>query len=508
MKTWYFLLFFTLISLGVKAKSWLVPEGENLLDGNGNYAQVNPGDTVFLTGTKNLLIIRNFSGTKAQNITFSNLENQVFKINATGGFGLSVQNCEFIRVKGQNVDGQKGIQIKVPNGVGVGVGYLSQNWELNNLEIGPSKAPGILAKTDPDCSFSSTRENFKQIGGKILHCYIHDAGTEGIYFGSSAYEGLKVNCGGKDTNLIPHLIEHGEIAYNLVENTGWDAIQVASALHTSIHHNTIIGDSQNEQTSHQNGIIAGLGFSGRIYNNLIINGNGNGIFSMARDSLLIDNNVIINPGYRSKNGGRYGIFVNLENPEIRVLQVCNNLILNPRYQGFHARLSNQISFSSFINNVISWNDSLYGNSQELISDPLTKLMYSHNNHISTNDNLDTYYFIQDSLDQRKNGFTTDQGTLPDLAIATDFWNRPRVDASGKIDIGPFEYQASTTGIAARPAADPNCLKEITTSLKLEPESIKLVSLEGKVFSGKVWSQLPPATYIVLHGTCRIALQKQ
>ncbi|MGB0167424.1 MAG: hypothetical protein ACPF8V_11285, partial [Luteibaculum sp.] len=82
-------------------------------------------------------------------------------------------------------------------------------------------------------------------------------GTEGIYFGSSAYGGFRITCSGSDTVVEPHLIIRGEIAGNIIKNAGWDAIQVASALNTNIHHNTILNDSRARQNFHMNGIIAG-----------------------------------------------------------------------------------------------------------------------------------------------------------------------------------------------------------------------------------------------------------
>ena len=501
---------FVFLSSLVMATSWPISEAEYIIDGKANFVNVQPGDTLILEGQKNILIIRNLKGTPENPIVITNKAGRIFSINSTAGFGISIQGCSHIRLVGRPINKVCGIQVTVPNGVGVGVGYFSENWEINGLEIGPTKAPGILAKTDPDCSFTSTRDKFTQQGGKILSCYIHDTGTEGIYFGSSAYNGLSVRCGNEDTLLMPHLIYNAEVAHNLVKNTGWDAIQIASTLNSSVHHNTVINDSKVEQRSHMNGIIAGLGFSGHIYNNLILNGNGNGIFSMARDSLIIDNNIIINPGYASSNGGQYGIFLNLESEESKWLQVNNNLIANPRYQAFHSSLHPNMEYAGFINNIISYNDSLTGNSQELISSPLTALSELASNHINTEINLNQYYYNKDSLDQRNNGFTTNSGILPLFVNSVDFYNRPRIDNSGIIDMGPFEYHDVSTAINSYSISNQPCIEDFLSILQgSNAQSLQIISLNGQILEGADWAKLPRGLYIIREpqGTCSIPIYK-
>ena len=63
---------------------------------------------------------------------------------------------------------------------------------------------------------------------KIHDCYLHHIADEGFYIGSSKYTGQTIyQC--DEIVVLPHIIEGVSIYDNIVENTGWDGIQVSSA---------------------------------------------------------------------------------------------------------------------------------------------------------------------------------------------------------------------------------------------------------------------------------------
>ncbi|TXC77129.1 right-handed parallel beta-helix repeat-containing protein [Luteibaculum oceani] len=496
MKNLLFYLFTLSTFYTLQAETYLLPNGEQILDGKDNYNFILPGDSIILQGSASFLIIRNFAGTKEAPIVFTNQKGSVFNIASEIGFGVSIQNSKHVILSGQKVGELHGIKVAVPNGSGIGVGYLSEEWELNGIEVGPTKSPGILAKTDPNCDFNSTREKFVQSGGKILNCFIHDTGTEGIYFGSTAYNGLKVNCNGKDTTLMPHFILNGEIAYNTVVNSGWDGIQMSSTLNGKVHHNTVLSDSRSNQSFQKNGIITGRGFSGEVYSNIVLNGEGNGIFSMGRDSLFYENNIIFNPGYSSRNGGQFGIYVSIDHGEAKYLQVNNNLIANPRFQAFHCILGSDLSDAIFVNNIISYNDSLHGKKiEDIISTPRAPLTLNATNHITEENNLYNYYYLNDSLDQRQNGFTVNQGTPLSLHNPLDYYDRNRIDISGKIDIGPFEYHP-TTSIIKKGEIDRQCISALIQELKKGSAQLLIYHIDGKNYTGYPVEELKKGIYIL------------
>ncbi|MGB0167425.1 MAG: right-handed parallel beta-helix repeat-containing protein, partial [Luteibaculum sp.] len=232
---------------------------------------------------------------------------------------------------------------------------------------------------------------------------------------------------------------------------------------------------------------------------IIINGEGNGIFCKGRDSIRIENNVILNPGYSQGPGsGQYGIYLNIENDEAKSLVVNNNLISNPRYQAFHARLGSGVSEAIFANNLISYNDSLQGDENELVSIPLGALTLDRENHINQADQLDKYYWLKDSLDQRKNGFTSDRGVWLDGMLEIDFYDRPRNPSISLPDIGPFEYQDSSTGIRNLEHT-PSCAqfqKEIFKEL-LAPENL-VFSLTGTEITLEERTKTAAGIYIVVN----------
>jgi hypothetical protein len=103
---------------------------------------------------------------------------------------------------------------------GLAIGGGASDFELDCLEIARAEFAGIVAKTDNDSS--ATMRNVK-----VHDLYVHDTGSEGIYFGS--------------TQAQPqHAFENLEIYDNRFLRTGTEALQVGQQGDgCEIHHNVL-----------------------------------------------------------------------------------------------------------------------------------------------------------------------------------------------------------------------------------------------------------------------------
>lgn len=272
-------------------------------------------------------------------------------------YGIKIGDCQNLKIDGL-VDGERKIKILKTKGVGISIDDRSTDIEIAWVEIANTGLSGISAKSDPDCSFNTTRDSFLMKNIVIRNNFLHDIGLEGMYIGSSYFAGRTIQCGGKDTTVLPHVNENVHIFNNFIYKTGYDGIQVSSTVKDSyIHDNTIWYDSQLKQPGQMSGIIIGAGNALECYNNTIIHGAGHGIEIHGQGGRVF-NNVIIENGrsYRPNTQGVYaepGIFVgyNLYNPENLPYLFYNNTIYHPKSEGI--KFSNtHSSLNEFINNAI------------------------------------------------------------------------------------------------------------------------------------------------------------
>jgi hypothetical protein len=101
---------------------------------------------------------------------------------------------------------------------GLSIGGKASDFELDCLEVARAEFAGIVAKTDNDGA--ATMKNVK-----VHDLYIHDTGSEGVYFGS--------------TQMQPqHAFENLQIYDNRFLRTGTEAIQIGQQGDgLSVHHN-------------------------------------------------------------------------------------------------------------------------------------------------------------------------------------------------------------------------------------------------------------------------------
>ena len=311
------------------------------------YQNVKPGDTlVFTSGAKNYLLIKNFHGSPGKPLVMINSGGPVI-IDTDHYYGISIANCQYIKFTGTGDPSQTyGFQVKrVANGSGLGIGELSSDFEIDHVSIENCKIGGLYAKTDPDCSLTSVRSNFTQYNTIIHDNYIANVADEGMYIGSTKYDGQTVFCNGKDTVLMPSLLDGVRVFNNIVKYSGWDGIQVSSAYKDcQIYNNTILFDSQAESNAQMSGIMIGGGTKCDCFNNFISQGKGDGIESHGLGGTRIINNIILDAGRSfwpaDLTQMKYGIYISDNNSSV---YISNNNIINPKSDG--------IRFASVTGNV-------------------------------------------------------------------------------------------------------------------------------------------------------------
>jgi len=326
---------------------------------------VQPGDTLcFTPGYRSFIQFKNIHGTANAPVIIKN-GNGVTLISSESSYGIKLNNCSFIKLTGSGFPQVPyGISIsKVTDGSGISIDNESTDVEIERVEVSNTKIGGLYAKTEPDypgnCSFPAVRDRFTMYNTIIHDCYFHDIGDEGMYIGSSKYKGQTVNhC--NDTVVLPHVLIGVKVYNNILERTGWDAIQVSSAVSDcEIFNNTVINDSYAEVTYQMSGILIGGGSNCDCYNNKILNGKGDGIDYLGFGDNMIYNNLIVKPGitYQPFDSSyayqKHGIWIgDIETPANMELKIFNNTIINPRNYGLkiHNQKLNKVIIQ---NNIIA-----------------------------------------------------------------------------------------------------------------------------------------------------------
>ena len=321
--------------------TYVVPAGVSIID--GAILGIEPGSVIGLDAniTYGALKFRNITGTPDQPIIIKNCGGTVTIDGATSHDALKTENSKHFRITGGNVDGTYGIVVTGAR-MGVNLGGLSTNFEVDHVKIVSTGFAGIMAKTDPGCDASTWRENFLMEDVALHHNYISDTGGEGIYAGNSFYMGMNTSCGVK----YPHEIHNISIYSNILKNTGWDAIQLGCATRgASIHGNTIENYGVLNVDVQNSGIQIGAGTGGLCYNNLIRKGPGNGMGVFGIGDNVIFNNII-------DQAGNFGIFCDERDTPGEGFKFLNNTILNSGSDGIRI-YAELVPMNVIANNIIA-----------------------------------------------------------------------------------------------------------------------------------------------------------
>jgi hypothetical protein len=448
-----------------KNTSFRIETDKLYLDGNSQeFKNVHPGDTLlFVAGNRDYLLIKNFLGAPDKPIVMINSGGEV-TIDTDHYYGISIQNCRYFKLTGTG-DAKEtyGFQIKrVANGSGIGIGSLSSDFEIDHISIENCLTAGLYAKTDPDCTLTSVRGTFTQYNTIIHDNYIANAGNEGLYVGSTKYSGQTVNCNGKDTLLLPSLLNGVKVYNNIIKYSGWDGIQVSSASKNCyIHNNTVLFDSQAKYGSQMSGIIIGGGSKCDCYNNFIADGKGDGIESHGLGGYRIFNNIIVNAGRsflpNDPTQMKHGIFlsdVSTQNDSSFFIQ--HNAIINPKSDGI--RFSSIRSRKNLIaSNVIinpgnfpyyeNGNTSFKGSDSYILLPNQQTEVSILDNFLSRN--ISDAGFVSTRLEtpedfKLKSVSPLIDAAFPDKKMTYDFAGFPRPFGT-RSDIGAYEYDATYSG---------------------------------------------------------------
>lgn len=281
----------------------------------GDVRGVKPGDVICVQGgVRGQLRFFNVVGTEADPIVIKNCGGQVV-INATGGGQAGVALCfngnKYFHVTGTGDPAHTyGFKVGGETHATVEAQGRATNFEMDHIEVVSSGFAGFMIKTDPDAGERNVRPEdpdavdggFTMYDVSVHDCYIHDMlpDGEGIYMGHSFWStGVpKVKGGDPTDRQYSHSIYGAKIYNNVIERTGREAIQAGSVVEGLEIYNNKIYDYgyKNPNIAQNNGIQIGEGSSGRIYNNLLVNGpdgGSRGIYLLGFGHNFVYNNVII-----------------------------------------------------------------------------------------------------------------------------------------------------------------------------------------------------------------------
>jgi len=388
MKNWKnipVLLFLLLSQIIYAQNSIIIPvSSKNIDSSTPKYSSINPGDTLLVeAGIRESLLFANIQGTQENPIVIINSGGRVI-FETDRSYGIDLRNCSHIKLTGTgDVNERYGFLISdLPNenSVGIGVGYKSTNFEIENIEISHVSFAGILAKTNPTCEdISSGRGMFVQRNSFIHDLYIHDVSGEGIYLGSSKFRD-SYNLSDCDTIVFSHTLEGVRVYNNIIENSGMDGIQVSSAVNDCLIYNNIISnDSRLEKNFQMSGIIIGGGSYCDCYNNIIKDGKGTGILYFGFGGGKIYNNLIINSGLthfpEDPSKKQHGIYIDdKSNGFADNLYLFNNTIISPKTNGI--ALAEDVIHLNYIKNNIIINPGAFGNDNVSVEEASINLLSS------------------------------------------------------------------------------------------------------------------------------------
>jgi hypothetical protein len=325
--------------------------------GTFNCSSVKPGDTVTIaSGTRGPLKITDCGASASNPIVIRNDPRGTAPVvirrasGSSGGFVFACTSCIGVVIDGsykwQGAPAGTTYGIKVTmTGGGSPSSFLkidgfSRFVTLRYLEIDgawPEIAQnGIGISINDHSILRSSYPGLWREGILIEHNYVHDVEGEGMYIGG----------GYKYGNLLSRNVE---IRHNLVEDTGWGAIDMKSAVagDNSIHHNVVRRAGKNTDSTNKSSQYSGItNLSGtvKIYNNWIEKTGQHGITSWTQEGpketegygpfeARIWNNVIVDAGglWRSYMSHSYGINVGAQDGcEKPAPYVYNNTIVDSR----------------------------------------------------------------------------------------------------------------------------------------------------------------------------------
>lgn len=368
---------------------------------DGKKLNIKPGDVICLDARRkyNRFVLKNIQGTEKEPIIIRNCGG-VAEIDSKDGFGMKFQESSHFKLVGDGSTDRYGIRISTEKGFYLSLEQFTTDFEITRVEIaGPTEKgsevgdgfAGIGIKTSPyqDCKLftDSTKQAWTMQNITIHNNYIHDTGGEGIYMGHGFYMGRKEkNCPEK---TWPHTIRCVRIYENLIEDVGYDGIQIKDAdRDVAVYDNIIRNYGMRGKKAHNEGLFIGEGTTGKFYGNIIDTGTGNGFQIQGIGDIDIFNNYIINAG---ENGIYAASGYHAWRKPDGYFNITDNIIYNSKELGFvfyndaggvkkfennmvilAGQLTKDGAQVSMSNNLLSNDPSSTGTIKELIEKAYTK----------------------------------------------------------------------------------------------------------------------------------------
>ena len=371
------------------------------------------GDTLEIpSGWTNHLYFLDVVGSSGNPIIITNPADAKISITETmtaaPSGSISFARCRYIVLDGSNYASET-YGINLSNGIyGIRL-YESEDIKIKYVEIRDTNTGAGIQWQKGTWTASQDVENI------IVHnCYIHDAKTEGIYLGTS--------------NFIPAnhpSFKDCKIYSNIVENCGWDCIQLCAADQgtNEIYKNYCKNCGMLGTVQHFFGIFLDDYVTADVYQNMVINAYADGIIAILKVLQVdIHDNVII-------DAGRHGLN-NLSSTSGQT--IINNTIVNSAsdHYGINTKISDlgEIRYNLVVGTSTAGQIST---GYSVVQDNLT-----------SNSVANMYFVNADAENFRLtlNSSARDYSSNPGYS-GTDYDNNPRPFGT-RADAGAHEYPPS------------------------------------------------------------------
>lgn len=322
---------------------------------NGEMLGVGPGDVVcVMAGEYEFIRFQHIQGSEGDPVVITNCGGAVNVRNTTRAYAIIFEaDSRHFHMTGTGTEGvEYGFTASCPDvdpwpGVGLWMQGRSTNYEIDHVEVFETGFAGVMSKTDPLCDGSADQDVFVQRDVRLHHLYVHDTGGEGFYVGSTQSAGHEISCDGMQEVHQPHFLEGIEIDHVIVENTGWDGMQVGMAREgCSVHDNVIRNVGLDNELYQTRGLQVGTFSACDVRRNTFERGPTIGVFVLHAADTTVSDNVVV-------DFEEDAIYANLGDQPPATYRFVHNTIA--RFGGAAIRI-----FGPDLEDVVAWNNLVIG----------------------------------------------------------------------------------------------------------------------------------------------------
>ncbi|HSC52271.1 MAG TPA: right-handed parallel beta-helix repeat-containing protein [Phnomibacter sp.] len=409
-------------------------------------AGIKPGAKVCIpAGLYHHISISGLVGSEEKPITIVNCGGLV-EMSSETTYGFRMVLSRYFRITGTGTPGLKyGFKI---TGIGDGtppglvMADSMTHFELDHFEVTHVSA-GFYIKTSPkDCDPGSWEGAWEMRNMKIHDNYIHHSTGEGFYLGHTSYTAVVKDCSGASVTVGTQTMRNLKVYNNIMDYLGWDGIQLAGVVEgAEIYNNIVTNYGLENKSSQQGGILLGGKCNGKVYNNTVMEGSGNGLQVFGFGTNYVYNNLIVNAGF----AGQDGVYID-DRPQAGLpgakLVMTNNTIVRAGNIGI--KLSN--NYGTYIDGSILANNLIVApglagqySSAYIATYSASAATLQNNNYIAlvsdagfVSDPLFNYRLLSTSSSVDAGINTSSYGVVEDMVTA------PRPSGSA-YDVGSYEF---------------------------------------------------------------------